>query len=243
MNQSLTIVIPAYNESQRILKNLCEIDEYILKNALKDLTEVIIVNDGSRDDTSEVVKSWIEKNNKSHFSLIGYEENRGKGYAIKEGFLKSKNDLVLYTDADGASPIDEIKKLIAALESGYDVACGSRILKDESSNVTMGIKRRLVGLTFHLILSILGLDFIQDTQCGFKIFKSEVAKKLANSQKCFNFSFDIEYLFLAKRLGYKIKEVPINWYHVKGSKVNLFTDSIKMFLEVLNIKFVYKYNV
>lgn len=243
MQQTTTIVIPAFNESKRILKNLIEIDSYISKKSFGDLIQTIIVNDGSTDDTYEVVSEWINKQCKNHFSIVSYTENKGKGYAIKEGFLRSNSGLVLYTDADGASPIEEIEKLLNAINQGFDVVCGSRILKNESSSVTMGIKRRFIGLMFHIILGMLGLDFIQDTQCGFKLFKSEVAKKLANSQKCFNFSFDIEYLFLAKRLGYKIKEVPINWYHVKGSKVNLLTDSIKMFLEVLNIRFIYKYNI
>ena len=243
IQQTLTIVIPAYNESKRILKNLIEIDNYISKKSFNNSVQTIIVNDGSKDDTLEIVNDWITKESKNHFSVVSYTENRGKGYAIKEGFLKSNSDLILYTDADGASPIEEVEKLFDAINQGFDVACGSRVLNSESSNVKMAIKRRFIGLMFHMILGILGLDFIQDTQCGFKLFKSDVAKKLANAQKCFNFSFDIEYLFLAKRFGYKIKEVPINWYHVKGSKVNLLTDSVKMFLEVLNIRFIYKYNI
>lgn len=243
MNKTLTIVIPAYNESKRILKNLIEIDSYISKKSLKNLVKTIIVNDGSTDDTEEVVNNWISEKSQSEFSLIGYTKNRGKGYAIKEGFLNSKSDFILYTDADGASPIEEVEKLLDAISEGYDVACGSRVMENESSSVKMAIKRRFIGLMFHIILGFLSLNFIKDTQCGFKLFKSDVAKKLAFNQKCFNFSFDIEYLFLAKKLGYKIKEVPINWYHVKGSKVNLLVDSIKMLIEVLKIRFIYEYNV
>lgn len=242
MQQTLTIVIPAYNESKRILKNLIEIDDYISEKSLKDSVQTIIVNDGSNDDTYEVVNNWISKESKNHFSIVSYTENKGKGYAIKTGFLKSNSDLILYTDADGASHIEEMEKLLNVINQGFDVACGSRVLQNDSSNVKMAVKRRLIGLIFHIILSTLGLDFIQDTQCGFKLFRSEVAKRLANTQKCFNFSFDIEYLFLAKRFGYKIIEVPINWYHVKGSKVNLIIDSIKMLIEVLKIRFIYEYN-
>ena len=229
----------------RIIKNLSEIDSYIQEKKSTQLINVIVVNDGSLDDTEDVVNSWIlnESKNKNNFSLIGYSKNRGKGYAIKEGFEKSKQDFILYTDADGASPVKEIEKLFEAIDSGFDVVCGSRILKDKDSSVKMSIQRRIIGLVFHLLLGVLGLDFIGDTQCGFKLFKSKAAKELISKQKCFNFSFDIEYLYLAKKINYKIKEVPINWHHVKGSKVNVFIDSIKMFAEVLKIRFIYKYNI
>ena len=244
MNMSLTIVIPAYNESKRIIHSLADIDNYISKNSLTLLFEVIVVDDGSLDNTKDVVNNWIQKQckNKNSFKVISYPLNRGKGYAIKEGFLKASGNLVLYTDADGASPICEAEKLVHWINNGFDIACGSRILKDENTKVSMSFKRRFVGLVFHLILKLCNLANLRDTQCGFKLFKSQAAKKLANSQQCFNYSFDIEYLFLAKKFGYKIKEVPINWYHVEGSKINLIRDSLKMFIEVLKIRFVYKYN-
>ena len=244
MNKSLTIIIPAFNESQRISKTLNDIDLHITKNSLSTLMRVIVVDDGSLDKTNEVVTDWIEKEskNKNCFSIVFYKPNRGKGYAIKEGFLKARSDLVLYTDADGAAPIEEIQKLLPWIDKGFDVVCGSRILKDENSQVEMSFKRRFVGFVFQMILRICTLASLKDTQCGFKLFKTEIAKKLAQNQKCFNYSFDIEYLFLAKKFGYKIKEVPINWYHVEGSKVNILRDSIKMLVEVLKIRFVYKYN-
>ena len=242
---SLTIVIPAFNESGRILKYLRDIDEYITRQPTKSLFSVIVINDGSLDDTKGIVSSWIrdESNNKSCFELVSYIPNRGKGYAVKEGFLRASSDLVMYTDADGASPIKEVGKLLSCINDGYDVACGSRILKSEETKVKMGLKRRAVGFVFHLILKFLGLADLRDTQCGFKLFKTSAAKKIIEKQKCFNYSFDVEYLFLANYLGYKIKEVAINWYHIEGSQINLLKDSIKMLLEVLKIRFVYKYNV
>ena len=243
-NKSLTIIIPAYNESKRIIKTLNEIDEYITKKSLSKLFQVIVVNDGSTDKTQEVVTNWIvqDSRNKNCFQLVSYLPNRGKGYAVREGFLKTTTDLVLYTDADGASPIVELEKLLLWIENDYDIAVGSRVLRGEGIKVTMSVKRRFVGLVFHLILKLFNLADVRDTQCGFKLFKTSSAKKIAQSQQCFNFSFDIEYLFLARRFGYKIKEVPINWYHVEGSTVNVFRDSIKMLKEVLKIRFVYKYN-
>ncbi len=245
MNETLTIVIPAFNESKRILKTLNEIDEYIFKKSLKNFLRVIVVNDGSLDDTELTVKNWIQLKgkNKELFQVLGYTPNYGKGYAVREGFLRASTDLVLYTDADGAAPIIEAEKLLAAIKDGYDVAIGSRVIKTSNSEVTMSVFRRFIGRIFHMILSILGLAEFKDTQCGFKLFRSAIAKELVQNQKCFGFSFDIEYLFLLKRMGYKIKEVPISWYHVGGSKVNIFKDSIRMLLEVLKIRFVYKYNV
>ncbi len=245
MQFSLTVIIPAYNESKRILKSLNDIDEFIQKGNLASLWNVIVVNDGSIDATEEVVKSWIHSNckNKSCFQIESYAKNQGKGYAINKGFQLAQNDLVLYTDADGACPIEEVEKLLAWIDKGFDVVCGSRVLKDEYSKVKMTFKRRLIGLGFHSILSILDLASIEDTQCGFKLFKTTAAKKIIEKQRCFNYSFDIEYLFLSNLLGYQIKEVPVNWYHVRGSKVNLYIDSIKMLIEVLKIRFCYKYNV
>ena len=243
MNTTLTIVIPAYNESRRIIKTLNEIDEYILHREPADYL-VLVVDDGCLDDTKEVVSSWIKdkSKNKGCFKVISYSPNKGKGYAVREGFSNTNTDLVLYTDADGASPIQEVEKLLSAINEGFDLACGSRVLKGDGNTVEMSFKRRFVGFTFQCILKLFGLAPLKDTQCGFKLFKIDVAKKLAQNRKCFNYSFDIEYLFLAKKFGYKIKEVPINWYHVKGSKVSIFRDSIKMLIEVLEIRFMYKYN-
>lgn len=242
--KSLTIIIPAFNEAKRIVKTLVDADEYITNNSKAGLFHVIVVDDGSIDDTKEIVTFWIqnESKNKNCFKVLSYMPNRGKGYAVKEGVLNSSSDLVLYTDADGASPIKESEKLVSWIDKGSDIVVGSRVLKGENIKVSMTLKRRFVGLTFHTILRLLNLANIRDTQCGFKLFKTEALKKIAQKQQCFNYSFDIEYLFLAKKFGYKIKEVPINWNHVEGSKVSILRDSIKMLLEVLKIRFVYKYN-
>lgn len=246
MNSSLTIIIPAYNESKRIKKSLDDIDFFILQQSNKSIY-VIVVNDGSKDNTKETVNDWIENKskNKKSFKLIGYENNKGKGYAVKEGILNStSSDLILYTDADGAAPIKEVEKLIYWIEKeGFDIAVGSRVLKDKDSKIEMSFKRRFVGRIFHTILKTLGLAPVYDTQCGFKLFKASEGKLLAKHQKCFGFSFDIEYLYLAKKLGYKVKEVPINWHHVEGSKVSVIRDSIKMFLEVIKIRFFNQYNI
>ena len=243
-SSTLTIVIPAYNETKRIISTLNKIDEYINLNQKASLLKVKVINDGSLDDTEKVVRSWIEgaSRNKNCFSVESYFPNKGKGYAVNYGFRNITTDLVMYSDADSASPVEEAEKLIYFVENGFDVVCGSRILKGDNVKVSMGIKRRSIGFVFHMILSVLGLADIKDTQCGFKLFRTKAAQKIINLQKCFNYAFDVEYLFLAKRLGFKIKEVPVNWCHVEGSKINIFADSIKMLTGVLKIRFVYKYN-
>lgn len=242
---SLTIVIPAFNEARRIVSTLSDIDKFISEENLTDSYKVLVVSDGSTDNTNEVVSRWINLHckNKISFELYSYTPNKGKGYAIREGFLRSKTDLVMYSDADGASSVHELSKLLSFIDEGYDVVCGSRILRDREVKVKMGIKRRIVGLVFHVILRVLGLANLMDTQCGFKLFKKEVVDKIIQEQKCFNYSFDVEYLFLAKLYGCKVKEVAVNWEHIHGSKVSILRDSVKMLLEVLKIRFVYKYNI
>lgn len=245
MIQTLTIIIPAFNESKRILRTLDEIDSYIQKRKLQDLVSVIVINDGSLDDTELIIQNWISNTakNKNLFQVSGYAQNQGKGYAVNQGISKATGDLILYIDADGAAPIEELEKLLSVLKNGFDVVIGSRVIRMDNSKVKMSFLRRFTGRVFHTILSLLKLAEFKDTQCGFKLFKSSAAKKLAQYQQCFGFSFDIEYLFLLKNMDYKIKEVPINWCHVPGSKVNLLRDSIKMLIEVLKIRFIYKYNL
>lgn len=248
-NKTLTILIPAFNESKRIVKTLDNIDAYISKtsslyNSLPYKLNATVVSDGSTDNTDSTVNEWIQNKskNKNSFTMISYKPNKGKGYAVREGILNIESDFILYTDADGASPIEELEKLISWIDKGFDIVIGSRIVKDNNSKVKMSFIRRFVGRVFHSLLKLCDLADVVDTQCGFKLFKTTVVKKIAINQKCFGFSFDIEYLYLARMFGYKIKEVSINWYHVEGSKVNLAKDSIKMFIEVLKIRFINKYN-
>ena len=147
VNKTLTIVIPAFNESKRIYKALNDIDGYINKISKPDLFQVIIVNDGSTDNTSGVVNDWIqnESKNKKCFQLINYIPNRGKGYAVNQGLLKASNSTILYTDADGASPIEELEKLLVWINKGFDVVIGSRVRKDKDTKVSMSFTRRLTG--------------------------------------------------------------------------------------------------
>lgn len=243
--KSLTIIIPAYNESKRIIPTLLSIDSYIGTKSVENLVHVIVVNDGSKDDTEGVVRKWIKSicRNKESFELVSYQKNQGKGFAVREGIERANSDLILYIDADGSIPITELGKLIQEIDIGFDVVCGSKFLTGDNTSVKMKLNRRIADMIFHLILKLLRLNILKDTQCGFKLFKAEIAKTLATNQKCFNYAFDIEYLFLAKKCGYKIKEVPVSSHHQEGSKLNLVVDGLRMLIDIFKIKFIHDYNI
>lgn len=236
----LSIVIPAYNEESRLPLTLDSIFYYLDK---KDYTyEVIVVDDGSQDNTARIVRE--NTNYPDRLKLIVQPKNHGKGYAVKVGIEQAQGSFVIYNDADGASPIEEIEKLQNAIEEGADIAIGSRALKE--SNVSDLWYRRITGIIFNKLIKILVIKDFQDTQCGFKLFKSECARKVFEKLILIGFSFDVEVLFVAKKMGYKIYEVPITWRSIPGSKINLLVDSPVMLLAVFKIKimdFLGKYSI
>jgi dolichyl-phosphate beta-glucosyltransferase len=228
----ISVIIPAFNEENRITKTLEEAYTYLSSRQFK--FEIIVVNDGSVDGTVNVIISFA----KSHpgVRLISLTKNQGKGAAVREGILASNAELVLFTDADGSTSIKELERLEAALKnSAADVAVGSRALKSEETSIRARIFRKILGRVFNLAVNILAVPKIKDTQCGFKLFKKEVAKKLFYEQRFPRFSFDLEVLWKANRLGYKVVEVPVNWTHVSGSKVNVFKDGIRMLLDAFKL--------
>lgn len=226
----LSIVIPAYNEEYRLPKTL----DYIL-NYLKDKDysyEIIVIDDGSADKTKEIVKSYANYPDK--IKLIKRNRNHGKGYAIKIGVELAKGKYILYKDADGATPFEEIEKLMKALEAGNDIAIASRGLKE--SNVNDLWYRRITGIAFNLLIKLIVINDFKDTQCGFKLFKGECAREIFKRLILVGFSFDVEVLFLAKKLGYKVAEIPVVWNSIPGSKVSVITDSPSMFLAIVKIR-------
>lgn len=229
----LSVVIPAYNEALRLPDTLNSIFNYF---DTKDYNfEVIVVDDGSKDNTVDVVKS--NKNYSDSLKVISQPRNKGKGAAVRKGFAEAAGELIIFNDADGSSPIEEIEKLIEKIQNGYDVAIGSRALK--TSDVDDLWYRRIMGITFNTLIGIFVIYDFKDTQCGFKLFKRDCAKNIFNQLHLNGFSFDVEILFLAKKLGYKIAEVPISWHCVAGSKINLFVDSPLMFMDILKIRLMY----
>ncbi len=180
--------------------------------------EIIVVNDGSTDDTAGLVRRCAEGN--EIVRLLENPGNHGKGYSVRNGVLHARGAIVLFTDADLSSPIEEAPKLLGALESGSDIAIGSRWVRSELQTQRQSLARQVMGRAFNLFLRVtLRLDF-KDTQCGFKAFRRSAAKSVFPLQKIEGWGFDPEILFLARRQGFKVTEVPVVWSHDTGTRIN-----------------------
>ena len=227
-----SIIIPAYNESQRIVPTLDRILTYITEQAWD--AELIVVNDGSRDDTAKIVQRYVERN--PVIRLVENPGNRGKGYSVRNGMLNARGELLLFSDADLSSPIEEAPKLFRAIEDGADVAIGSRWLRSELQTARQPLHRQLFGRVFNLALRIiLGLKF-KDTQCGFKAFTRSAARSIFPLQRIERWGFDPELIFLARKQRLRIVEVPVKWAHDEGGRINPLRDGLRMFVEVLKIR-------
>ncbi|MBU2541562.1 MAG: glycosyltransferase family 2 protein [Candidatus Omnitrophica bacterium] len=228
----ISIVIPAKNEAKRLPRFLMAVFDYCNKSSKK--YEIIVVDDGSTDETYEEALEL----KKLYLSLQvpSLKRNRGKGFAVKYGILRARGDIVLFIDADGSTLPDEIESNIRYFQEGYDIIIGSRNIKGKKQLIKARIHRRLMGKIFNFCVHRFLLKEIGDTQCGFKMFRQEIIKPLFSQVKIYGFGFDMEVLYLANKLGYKIKEVPIRWRHVRGSKVNVLTDSLRMFFNIFQIR-------
>jgi glycosyltransferase involved in cell wall biosynthesis len=196
--------------------------------------EVIVVNDGSRDNTGDIVRSFAQKH--PSLRLVENPGNRGKGYSVRNGVLHARGEIVLFSDADLSSPIEEAPKLFQALEDGADIAIGSRWLQADLQTKRQSLHRQLFGRIFNLILrTTLGLQF-KDTQCGFKAFRQRAALAVFPLQKIEGWGFDPEILFLARKFGFKVQEVPVVWAHDGGTRINPIADGARMFVEMLKIR-------
>lgn len=211
----LSIVIPAYNEARRLPATLTAIAEYLDLSGLS--AEIIVVDDGSTDGTVEAIRSLPGTGLPP--KIIGFEGNRGKGAAVKEGLLAARGEFVLFMDADQATHVTEVEKLLPVAEGGVPVVIGSRYLRDDSIKIKQPWYRVQISRWGNRLIRYTVLPGVIDTQCGFKLFSREAARAIANRLTMERFSFDMELLVIAKQLGYQIKEVPVNWYDVPGSKV------------------------
>jgi glycosyltransferase involved in cell wall biosynthesis len=231
-DMTYSIVIPAYNESQRLAATLEKVLAYVRLQAWD--AEVIVVNDGSRDNTAEIVREFAAKD--PIVRLVENPGNRGKGYSVRNGILSSRGDVVIFSDADLSSPIEEMPKLLQALAGGADVAIGSRWLRAELQTQRQSLHRQLFGRIFNLLLRMtLGLQF-KDTQCGFKAFTRRAAQSIFPLEKIERWGFDPEILFLARKFGFRTEEVPVLWGHSGGTRIHPLIDGAKMFQEMLRIR-------
>src|SRR5450432_2077080 len=227
-----SFIIPAYNEGARLGSTLDRVLDYIAAQHLD--AEVVVVNDGSLDLTADLVRARAQTH--PELRLIENPGNRGKGYSVRNGMLNARGEVLVFSDADLSSPIEEAKKLFAAIDSGADIVIGSRWLQPETQTHRQSLLRQFYGRLFNLALRVLlGLNF-KDTQCGFKAFTRNSAQAIFPLQKIERWGFDPEVLYLARKLSFSIKEVPVLWSHRDGTRINPLRDGIRMFGEVLKIR-------
>jgi len=227
-----SIVIPAYNEGERLEGTLEKVLAYVHSQGWN--AEVIVVNDGSRDNTAELVRAFAAKD--PVLRLVENPGNRGKGYAVRNGMLNARGEVVVFSDADLSSPIEEMPKLLAALAAGADIAIGSRWLQSELQTQRQSLHRQLFGRIFNgLNRMLLGLKF-KDTQCGFKAFTRRAAQTILPLQRIERWGFDPEILFLARKFGFRVEEIPVRWGHAGGTRINPLMDGARMFQEMVRIR-------
>ena len=228
----LSIVIPAYNESARIERTLARVMECVAQQGWD--AEVLVVDDGSKDSTPEIVQEWMQRYPRLH--LIKNVGNRGKGYSVRNGLLQAAGEIVMFTDADLSAPMEEAERLFAAIREGADVAIGSRWLDKQRQTIHQPLYRRFFGRCFNWVTRlIMGLPF-KDTQCGFKAFKRSAAQIIFRLQRIERWGFDPEILFIAQKLGYEIREVPVTWGHDERSRMSYLKDGMKMLEEMAVIR-------
>jgi len=227
-----SIILPAYNESARITATLDKILAHASERGWN--VEVIVVNDGSSDCTAGIVLEYAKKH--AALRLLENPGNRGKGFSVRNGMLHAKGDVLLFSDADLSSPIEEADKLFTAIVNGADIAIGSRWIDSRLQIRKQPLHRRIFGRIFNLALRlILGLQF-KDTQCGFKAFTRRSSQAIFPQQKIERWGFDPELLYLARKFGFTVSEVPVAWAHREGTRIHPLLDGVRMFVELLRIR-------
>ncbi|MCL4437570.1 glycosyltransferase family 2 protein [Patescibacteria group bacterium] len=229
----LSIIIPAYNESERLPPTLVDINQK-LKNVNYNY-EIIVINDGSRDNTAEKVKIMINKGEVKNLKLIDNKENKGKGGVVRQGMLAAEGKIRLFTDADNSTSISHFEQMIPYFNQGYDVVIGSRALKGSRLDPPQPFSRRILGKLGNVFIQVMVLPGIWDTQCGFKAFSKEAALKIFDLSRISGWGFDVEALALAHHFGYKIKEIPVRWVNDTRSRVK-GSAYLQVLLETIKIR-------
>ncbi|HEY6444489.1 MAG TPA: dolichyl-phosphate beta-glucosyltransferase [Candidatus Acidoferrales bacterium] len=232
----LSIVVPAYNEEERLGRTLSRVHEYFSRDPrVANALEIIVVDDGSTDGTVRIAQEWARAVSHGGFRLFSNESNRGKGYSVRRGMLEARARIALFTDADLSAPIEESEKLLAAIAAGHDIAIGSRALDRSLISAHQSVFRETAGIIFNALVRLFTGLALYDTQCGFKAFVREPCRIIFEQQRIDGFGFDPEVLFLARRHGLRTAEVPVRWAHDPATKVHVVQDSIFMFGDLMYI--------
>jgi len=231
-NRGLSVVIPCFNEETRIVGTLQRLIAFLADRA--EPWEIVPVDDGSRDGTSAAIRGRFARDGRVR--PLRYESNHGKGWAMREGFRAAAGDVVLFTDADLATPIEELPRFLARLGDGFDLVVGSRVAQGARIVVPQPWRRRVSGAVFRRLVRLLGLSSVRDTQCGFKLMRRAPLAPLLERVTMLGFSFDVELLFLAERAGLRVAELPVEWHDVAGSKIRLWPDAAQIAWDVLRLR-------
>lgn len=227
----LSVVIPAYNESRRLPLTLLDLDRHLSEE--KYTYEIIVVNDGSKDDTAEIVKKFISF--VPNLRLID-QKNTGKGGAVKHGMMEAKGRYRLFMDSDNSTSIEHFDKMLPLFEEGYDVVICSRAHKESKLTPAQPITRQIPGRMGNLFIQMLVLPGIWDTQCGFKAFSEKTAQEVFKAQKLTGWGFDVEILAVAKQLGFKIGQIPVTWVNDLDSRVGM-SAYIQVLIDTMKIRY------
>ena len=227
----LSVVIPAYNEEKRLPQSLRAVMDFLNKQTYE--SEIIVSDDGSQDRTvalaGELLKGFPHQ-------IMATPQNRGKGHAVRQGVLAAKGEYVLFTDADLSTPIEETARFLAHLEKDQDIVIGSRALPGSQVEIRQNFLRETMGKFFNVVAQLWAFKGVRDSQCGFKGFRRETAQKLFTLQKLDGFSFDVEIVYLAQKLGVRLLELPVIWRNSAQSRVHVLRDPLAMFWDVLRIR-------
>ena len=232
---SLAVVVPAYNEAQRLDHTLPTMLHYLQTH--RPASELLVVDDGSTDETATIAEAIFAQHPGVHARVLRSPQNHGKGHAVRQGLLATDAPIALFSDADLSTPLSELPKIVAPIEAGeYDIVFGSRALDRKLTGTRQSWQREQGGRVFNgLVRLTTGLPF-SDTQCGFKAFRMEAARPIIERAQVDGFGFDVELLFLAHKAGLRLFEKPVRWDHNEGSKVHLLHDSLRMFREILELR-------
>jgi dolichyl-phosphate beta-glucosyltransferase len=230
--RSLSVIIPAYNEEARLVSTVRDAHAFLIAQDYD--AEILVVNDGSRDGTLGVATA-LERS-LALLRVLTYPTNRGKGYAVRTGVLAARRSAILFSDADQSTPIDQIEQLWPWYDQGHDIVMCSRHLFESKHLVQQSIHRQLMGKAFHAVISLVGAGGFCDTQCGFKLFRAKVAKRIFKDLHTMGFAFDVEILIRAREMGYRIAEVPVIWKDKPGSHIRPVLDTVRMLEEVLTMR-------